>query len=165
MTDNPFSDEIIELEWRLQEATASYLSGEEWRGNKIYQRHTIPFHFLKFHHPALEYRGAGEGIKYRKRGSTSGLTDWLLWGPNKWHGFIELKVVDRKLTENQKEVRRWALEYGFPYVICRAVHEVRDALIGWGWKCHNLACREPDHRTAENKKAQAFDLYMPRNKK
>lgn len=146
-------DEVAELEWKLQQATADYLRGSTGI--------PIPFHFLKFHHPALEYRGAAEGAKYARRGTTPGMPDWLLWGPNRWHGMIELKVEGRGLNANQKEVHRWAMEYGFPHAIARSVREFRDIIIGWGWECHNMAVREPDYATKEQKYQRYFDMMKP----
>lgn len=156
-------DEIIELEWRLQTATADYLTGKEWRGNKVHARHTIPFRFLKYHHPALEYRGegSGEAAKYKRRGSTPGIWDWLLWGPNRWHAQIELKVAGRGLNDNQKETDRWLTEYGFPHAIARSVTEFRDIIIEWGWECHNMACKEPIYHTKEQMRKLAINAFAP----
>lgn len=148
------------LEYKLQEATAAYLSGRHYRGNK-FTLHAIPFHHLKFHHPANEGRSEGEGFKFKKRGVTPGITDWLLWGPNKWHGMIELKVTGRGLSSSQKNVRGWATEYGFPHAICHSVAEFRDAIIEWGWQCHNMACIEPDYSTEKDRFRAAVDYFKP----
>lgn len=155
------SDEEKELEWRLQVATADYLRGRIYKNMKQYTRVPIPFHHLKFHHPALEFRGGESGDKYRRRGSEAGIPDWLLWAPKRWHGMIELKVAGRGLNDNQKEVHRWATEYGFPFAICRTVREFRDTIIKWGWVCHNMNCIEPDYRTKEQKQKASFDMYKP----
>lgn len=154
-------DEIVEKEWQLQEAAATYLSGEFWAGSVIKKRYQKPFHFLKYHHPALEYRGDADGNKYKKRGSTAGIPDWLLWERNRWHGMIELKVAGRGLNYNQKEVHRWATEYGFPHAVCYTVCEMRDKIIEWGFKCHNMACIEPNYYTKEQKFKLAHDWYKP----
>ncbi len=161
---SPNDDEIIELEWQLQFACAAYVSGDVWGGNKIIKRHPIPFHFLKYHHPAMEYRGDDDGNKYRKRGSTSGIPDWLLWGPNKWHAFIELKVAGRKLNPNQQEWHRWARDYGFPHAVCYTLHEFRDTIISWGWDCKNMACIEPNYQTKEQKFRASHNFYAPSNR-
>ena len=161
MAKTPDPDEIVEYEWQLQLAAATYVSGKVWGGNKVIKRHPIPFHFLKFHHPAMEYRGDGEGNKYRKRGTTDGIPDWLLWGPKRWHGFIELKVAERKLQPNQQEWHRWAVDYGFPHAVCYTVHEFRDTLIKWGWECHNMACIEPVYRTKAQLHRLAYKAFAP----
>lgn len=152
-------DEITELEWRLQVATADYLQGRIYHGPIKFHATPIPFHHLKFHHPALEYRGEAEGAKYKRRGSTPGIPDWLFWGPNKLHATAELKVAGRGLNANQKDCHRWLIEYGFPYAICRSVAQLRDFIISLGFQCHNMACREPDHRTKEQKFADVHAMY------
>lgn len=161
MTENPFKNEDREHEWRLQEATATYLTGKLYGGPKVIKTYPIPFHYLKFHHPALEYRGAESGNKYKKRGSTSGIFDWLFWGPDRFHAMAELKVAKRGLNIPQKETWRWLGEYGFPKTICYSVKELRDFIISCGFECHNMACIEPDYRSPEKKKFDAFEFYKP----
>lgn len=168
MIENPFDDEtVLEHEWALQQATATYLSGELYAGSKIIKRYAKPFHHLQFFHPALEYRGsAAEGIKYKKRGTKAGMLDWQLWGYNHFHAMVEMKVYDkngkpRGLNIPQKEVWRWLGEYGFPRAICYSVKELRDFIIGCGFECHNMGCIEPDYRSVEKKKFDSFDFFRP----
>lgn len=154
-----WDEEAHEMEWQLQMATADYLTGDIYKGYKKIGTVQKPFHYLKFHHPALENRE--EGGKYKRRGSTPGIPDWLLWGPNKWHGMIELKVAGRGLSPNQKETDRWCTEYGFPFTICRTVEQFRDQIIAWGFPCLNMACREPVYGSPSHKKHLSFMSQAP----
>lgn len=147
-------------EFKLQWACADYLLGVRGHGKNMVKA-ARPFPWLQFNHPAAEGRDAGEGYKFKRLGVMAGMTDWQIWGPNAWHGLIELKVKGGVLSTPQQRVRSWAVEYGFPHVVCHSVHMVRDALIGWGHTCENMACIEPDYLSKDDKFELSDDFYKP----
>lgn len=151
-------------EYKLQTATADYVHGRIYKGIKLMAHVQRPFPLLKFHHSANEGRSETEGAKFKRRGVMAGITDWLIWGPNRWHGMIELKAPGKELNRlhgNQATVSQWAQEYGFPHAVCRSVAEMRDTLIGWGHKCQNMACIEPDYLTKYEKFQSVHEMYRP----
>ncbi len=147
-------------EFKLQWACADYLLGVKGHGKNM-QNVTKPFPWLKFNHPAAEFRGAGEGYKFKRLGVMAGMTDWQIWGPERWHGLIELKIKGGHLSPAQQRVRSWAIEYNFPHAVCYSVRMVRDALIGWGHECVNMHCIEPDFMTTQEKHKLSHDFFAP----
>lgn len=83
------------------------------------------------HFPAGERRDERTGGKLKRMGLKAGWPDFQLILPKGRIGFIELKVGDGKLSDEQAEFRRLAIKAGCGYAICRSVDEVEATLAGW----------------------------------
>jgi hypothetical protein len=62
-------------------------------------------------------------------GVERGTPDLVLMGPDRVIGFIEVKVGDGKLTDEQDSFRMDCIRWGFAYCIARSLDDVRDFII------------------------------------
>lgn len=120
----------------------AYLNGHIRKGRSVIHV-TPPFQNLDFTFVANEGRSEADGAKFKVMGVRPGVTDFLFWWPNKGFGAVELKTPIGTLSPHQRDFRSKMETYGHNWALCRSVAQVRDTLVGWGLKCHNMNCIEP----------------------
>lgn len=66
-----------------------------------------------------------EAVNLKKGGVVSGVSDLILFYPNKKNKvlFIEMKTKKGRQTNNQKEWQNKIEKYGYIYLICRSLEE------------------------------------------
>jgi VRR-NUC domain len=70
----------------------------------------------------------------KRDGLMPGFPDLLVYAPDGRVGHIEVKCEGGKVSETQKDVRRWMDEWGHKYAVCRSLEDVAETLEGWGWQ-------------------------------
>ena len=156
MTQNPFRDlgelKAQQKEFKLHLAVVEQLP--------------IWYPQVKFLHIPNRPGDASDGYFKKLMGSAPGASDllvgWKFGSKLGGAGFIELKAPDGVVSSTQnKFLSGWAT-IGFHTGIARSCREVYALIERWGVKPASSAIREPDYRTVNEKRADAFDLYAPR---
>lgn len=145
-------------EYRLQVAIIDHLRGQQRKGNKIYPG-TKPFANLFVTH-LYQGRSKNEGFFLKSLGVYPGVADILAIWPDGW-GFMEVKTENGVLSTPQKRFKWMCESYKIKWALIRSVQQAHDQLKAWGLKPAHEAVREPDLRTIEQKKSDAFDFYRP----
>lgn len=94
-----------------------------------------------------------------KMGYEAGTGDVIWYGCSSF-GELEIKAFTRQ-SGNQKTRQTKVQLAGGNYAIVRSVREAHDYFVELGFKPLHAAIREPDIRTDEEKKRDAFLLNMP----
>lgn len=122
-------------------AVVSYLRGEIRNGKSVIKLQT-PFSGLIFFHPVNEFKDEKEAFWGKAKGILPGIADFIFFWQNSF-GAIELKTQIGTLSSTQRTFKSNFEALGGKYAICRAVSEVRDAIISWGLECKNPQAIEP----------------------
>lgn len=77
------------------------------------------------------YRYSPEAEKLKKMGVLAGVPDLTFILPNGQAAFIELKVGDNTLSDEQDALRTVLLACHCGYATCRTLEEVQGVLAGW----------------------------------
>jgi hypothetical protein len=120
---------------------------------------------LLFTHPAQKAKDKQEGYFNKMLGVRAGTPDLLLW----WEsvglcrsGAIELKAKDGVASDRQEVFESMFVAMGGKHAYCTSVKGVHDTLLGWGLKPMHGVAFEPDLRTDQEKRTDAFNFYAPR---
>jgi hypothetical protein len=149
-------------EQSLHITIASWLRGVRIIGNKEYPV-PIPFPGLIWTHCANQGRSPREGHKLKRMGVRAGVSDFVFWWPSN-AAAIELKSPTGTSSPAQKKFRAEFEAIGGKYAVCKTGEEVRDTLISWGLKCHNMAIDAPKPTRAQLQR-MAHDMCMPMREK
>jgi len=118
----------------------------------------LHFRICFFLHIPNQSRDATEAFFNKKMGVYAGAADLLLaWKGGQ--GFIELKTQTGKLSNNQNRFLSAFSALGWHTGVCRTVKEVHMMLCSWGLQPHHHSVMEPDLRSDDQKKSDAFDFY------
>lgn len=139
------------MELKLQWAAMDYLKGEEWSGNKIIRRHTKPFPYLEVFHSPNENPDPTAAFFAKRAGAWTGMFDIGGCWPIAQMGWIELKLPGEKLSSPEKTFDFTMKRMGFRTSVAHTVERVRNQFIEWGCECVNMACREPDFSTWDDR--------------
>lgn len=137
----------------------------------IFDHHQTAYPFVKFVYVPNASKDASTGYFNKKMGLCPGAHDiHCYWNRTAIDakpayirvGIFEVKSPDGKLTTQQNryasEMHQIGAYTGWGYSVA-AYHK---ALKSWGLVPVHNAIKEPDLRTDEEKKRDAFDLYSPR---
>jgi hypothetical protein len=69
----------------------------------------------------------------KRDGLCPGFPDFLVYGPDKRMGHIEVKCEGAYQQPTQKAVQTWLTEWGHLYAVCRSLDDVEETLARWGW--------------------------------
>ena len=94
----------------------------------------LPEHIIWFHCPNGEKRSKRTAAKLKAMGVFAGVADLIIVMPGGRVGFIELKAPKGVLSQFQKVFGGKCHALDAPYVICRSLDEIKDALESWGIK-------------------------------
>ena len=86
----------------------------------------------------------------KRDGLCVGFPDLVVMGPSAMIGFIEVKIEGGKLSDSQRAVQQWMLEWGHLYAVCRSVADVEETLLEWGGGLSKRALASDDIE-AQNK--------------
>lgn len=136
-------------ETRLQIYQNYYMQGQIKHGNSILNV-TRPFDCIAFH-PVNEFKDKKEAMWAKLKGIRPGIADWVILWLGGW-GMVESKTGG-SLAPNQIGFKRDVEIHGGKWALAKSVADLRDALIGFGLKCHNPACVEPPASKAEQQAA------------
>lgn len=90
-----------------------------------------PAHLPYTHFPAGELRDERTGGKLKRMGLKTGWPDFQFIMPNGQAAFIELKVDDNDLSDEQIAVRAKLCALRCGYAVCRSLDEVEAVLARW----------------------------------
>ncbi len=74
---------------------------------------------------------------------------------------IELKAPGGTLSSQQNKFLSTYAHIGWHTALCRSVRQVHDKLVNWGIQPAYDSTQEPDYRSDEDKKRDAFSYYAP----
>lgn len=75
--------------------------------------------------------------------------------------FLEVKTQNGHLSPAQKKFKGICHWFGIKWALVRSIADAHNQLKEWGVECVHDAIQEPDLRTFEQKKKDAFDFYKP----
>lgn len=116
--------------------------------------------------PQIEFTHAGKARDethahfLQKMGYKAGTAD-VLWCCQGKFGDLEVKAPDGTQSPEQITRERHITENGGHYVIVRSVREAHEYWKSLGFTPLHEAVKEPDLRTDEEKKRDAFNFYRP----
>lgn len=76
-------------------------------------------------------------------------------------GYIELKAPGGTLSSQQNKFLSRYYFLGWKTAVCKSVREVHDSLVKWGVRAAFDSVMEPDLRSDDEKKRDAFELFRP----
>lgn len=152
------------IEFKLQVAIIDHLRGQIRKGNQITKSSSPPFHELFVTH-IYQGRSADEGFFLKMLGVVPGVPDILAIWPDKANGydigFLEVKTTDGTLSPPQRWFKGLCLRLRIKWAIARSVSDAHKQFIAWGLVPVHNSVREPDTRSMEQKKKDAFNIYKP----
>lgn len=112
-----------------------------------------------FHVPN-QSKDATEAFWNKQLGAEPGVSDLIIgWKGNT--GVLEVKSHEGKLSPAQNKFLSWADSVGWHTGIARNVRKAHHILMAWGLEPKHNSIREPDLRTSDEKKRDAYNLYAP----
>lgn len=126
-------------------------------GNK---KHPVnrPFLDILWWHTPNQRRTETEAFFLKEMGAKAGVFDLVFIKPLVAG---EVKTDTGALSTDQKRFKEAFERAGGKCFLWRSVAQMRDDLIASGLVCHNMTVFEPDLRTDEQKKKDAFDFFKP----
>lgn len=114
-------------------------------------------------------RSAKDGFFLKMLGVVPGVADLLIIWRSKCDcgiskvgiGFLEVKKLTGTASTPQRKFMSICKWLGVPYAIVRSVTEAHEALKKWGCPENHQTIKEPDIRTFEQKKKDAYDYFKP----
>lgn len=147
---NPFDDaaEIkrTQAEYRLQVAVAKHLDS------------AFP-HLLYTAFPGRP-GDAADGFHKKAMGVKSGVPDLLFFWPQVFAA-IELKIESGVVSSQQNKFASSFVKAGGKFAVCRTVRQLHNKLKEWGVAPLHNAVTEPDYRSDNEKKRDAFAAFAP----
>lgn len=117
---------------------------------------------LKLIHIPNQTKNAQEGYFKKLMGAHPGFSDFLAGWPHNT-GVLEVKKPGGYLAPEQNKFISWADRIGWHTGIARSVKEAHNVLKSWGLIAAYESTIEPDLRTNDQKRKDAFDFYKPTN--
>ncbi len=153
-------------EYAFQVAVIDYLYGRTRKGNKTYPGNP-PMPGLLFTHHYAGRKGASDGYFLQQLGVRPGMGDILNWWKDDkgilHSAMLELKV-DADMSGAQHKIKGACIQLGIKYEMARTPAQVIAVYHKWGLNPLHAAIRQPDYRTMDEKKADAFDFQAPPKK-
>jgi hypothetical protein len=121
------------------------------------------FKYSGLHYFHVPNRGgdATDGYFKKLMGAKAGTPDLVFGWRDGNCGFIELKVLDGKVSSPQnKFLSAWAA-IGWKTAVCRSVRGVHHTLTLWGLKPSHTEILEPDYSSKEEKFERGYDWMKP----
>lgn len=114
-------------------------------------------------------RNKEDGFFLKMLGVFAGVADiMVMWRstcscgkPHTGIGFLEVKRPKGIQTHPQKRFEGICRWLGARYAIVRSVKDAHEALLAWGCPVNHHAIKEPDTRSTEQKKIDAFRFFAP----
>ena len=75
--------------------------------------------------------------------------------------FLEVKTENGILSPAQKKFKGICYYFGIKWALIRSVADAHNQLKQWGVECSHDAIEEPDLRSFEQQKIDAFNMYKP----
>lgn len=129
----------------------------------IVAHHNLFFPHVKLIHIPNQTRDATEAYFNKLMGVQPGASDLLLGWKNCGVGVCEIKAPGEKPTSSQNKFLSWANFIGWKEGWVTTVKGYHELLLSWGLepvsKCTYF--KEPDLRSRDQKKQDAFNLYAP----
>jgi hypothetical protein len=95
-----------------------------------YMRRVCP-DCLTFHNANGGKRTVETARLMKRLGVLAGVFDLTILAPGPFLGFMEVKVGNEKLSENQEWFRTQLIKMGFQYCVVRSLDDVKAAIIQW----------------------------------
>lgn len=67
----------------------------------------------------------------KRLGLLAGVFDLVVMAPGPFIGFMEIKVGNERLSENQEWFRTELIKMGFQYAVVRSLDDVKEAITQW----------------------------------
>lgn len=152
------------IEFLIHCSIVAHLTGRKFKGKEIIQS-TRAFNAFVCH--IYNGRSKKEGFFLKRLGVVPGVADLLILYrsncscglPRVGIGFLEVKKPGGVQSTPQRKFMGICHWLGVPYAIVKSVREAHDTLVAWGCPANHHSVQEPDLRTFEQKKKDAFEMY------
>ncbi len=129
----------------------------------IVKHHSTAFPHVKLLYVPNAVRNASDAFFNKMMGAVPGAHDLMLfWGKPMGVGIFEVKSKTGRLSTPQNKFASAMSFLGAHTGHGSSVRSYHNALKSWGLVPRHESIVEPDIRSAEQKKKDAFDLYAPR---
>lgn len=138
------------------------LNHEEYKIHiAIVEHHRTAFPFIKLVHVPNQSKDAQEGYFKKIMGAEAGALDlFLFWGPPLGMGIYDVKKRgEEKLATNQNKFASAMAHFGVKTSYGSSVRHYHNIVKSWGHIPLHECIKEPDLRTDEEKKRDAFDYF------
>ena len=150
----------MQTEFKLHRAIMDHLKGRVRRGNEVFGCNP-PFHHF-FATTIYQGRNKEDGFFLKMIGVEAGISDIIAWYKTKdglGCTFMEVKIVGSIQSSAQKKIQGICHSLGIKYVVVRTVEQAHRHFVNIGLTPMHNSIREPDLRSDEQKKLQAFNFY------